>query len=154
MHVHDRQLTFLENNIRFVFVSILQADYWTSCNCYSLHLLLRHCPLFFSVAVSFSEYILAPDSRIVFPALVHQVNDSVTNAESLTGNGNGSSVFNGVSAAAYDCSNNIAGVISVSVDLSSSSDVFIGLKCTEFSLVCIFSTLRLHFRLLVITVAH
>jgi hypothetical protein len=85
-------------------------------------------------AVPFSEYILAPNSRTLFPATVHQVNGTVTGAESLAGSSTGSAVFNGVSAVTFDYGKNIAGLVSVTVGNVSSPDAFIGLTFTESSI--------------------
>ena len=84
--------------------------------------------------VPYSEYILAPASRIVYPASVHKVNGSVSNAASLVGSAHGSATFNGISAVTFDYSKNIAGVVSVTVGSSSSPHAFIGLTYTESSL--------------------
>jgi hypothetical protein len=84
--------------------------------------------------VPYSQYILAPESRTVYPAWVHQVNGSITNAASLAGGPNGSATFNGVSSVTFDHGKNIAGVVSVTVGTSSSPDAFIGLTYTESSL--------------------
>jgi hypothetical protein len=84
--------------------------------------------------IPYSEYILAPTSRTVYPASVHKVNGSVTNADSLAGSPHGSAIFNGISSVTFDYSKNIAGVVSVTVGTSSSPDAFIGLTYTESSL--------------------
>jgi len=83
-------------------------------------------------AVPYSEYILAPASRTVYPASVYKVNGTVTGAESLF-QASGSAVFNGVSSVTFDYGKNIAGVVSVTVGSSSSPDAFIGLTYTESS---------------------
>jgi len=84
--------------------------------------------------VPYSEYILAPTSRTVYPAAVHKFNGTVTGAESLIGASPGSALFDGISSVTFDYSKNIAGVVSVTVGSSSSSDAFIGLTYTESSL--------------------
>ena len=83
------------------------------------------------VAISYSEYILAPDSRTVYPASVHQVNGTVSNAASLVGGATGNATFNGLSSVTFDHGKNIAGVVSVTVGSSSLRDAFIGLTYTE-----------------------
>jgi energy-coupling factor transporter transmembrane protein EcfT len=88
----------------------------------------------FVAAVPYSNYILAPKSRTVYPAAVHKVNGTVSNAESLIENVHGDACFQGVSSVTYDYGKNIAGVVSVSVGKSSSPDAFIGLTYTESSL--------------------
>lgn len=84
--------------------------------------------------VPYSQYILAPSSRTVYPASVHQVNGSVTNGESLIGGPNGTASFNGISSITFDYAKNIAGVVSVTVGASSSPDAVLGLTYTESSL--------------------
>jgi len=88
----------------------------------------------FITAVPYSQYILAPDSRTIYPALVHQVNGTVSNAASLIGGPNGSAVITNTSSVTFDYGKNIAGVVSVTVGTSSSPDAFIGLTYTESSL--------------------
>jgi len=83
--------------------------------------------------VPYSEYILAPESRTLYPVSVYQVNGTVTGAETLTGTASGSAVFKGVSSVTFDYEKNIAGVVSVTVGSSSSPDAFIGLTYTESS---------------------
>ena len=84
--------------------------------------------------VLYSEYILAPASRTVYPASVHKVNGSVSNAASLTGSAHGSATFNGISSVTFGYGKNIAGVVSVTVGSSSSPNAFIGSTYTESSL--------------------
>ncbi|TAQ83360.1 hypothetical protein B7494_g8318 [Chlorociboria aeruginascens] len=87
----------------------------------------------FATAIPYSEYILAPTSRTLHPVSVYQVNGSVTSPETLT-SPTGSATFNGMSAVTYDYGKNIAGVVSITVGTSSSSDAFIGLTYSESSL--------------------
>lgn len=84
-------------------------------------------------AIPYSEYILAPESRTLYPASVHKVNGSVTAPQSLVG-GNGSAIFSGNSSITFDYSKNIAGVVSITVGKSSSPDAGIVLTFTESSL--------------------
>lgn len=84
-------------------------------------------------AIPYSNYILAPESRTLYPAFVHKVNGSVSAANSLVGKP-GSAVFNGTSSITFDYAKNIAGVVSVTVGHSSSPDAFLGLTYTESSL--------------------
>jgi hypothetical protein len=58
-------------------------------------------PLFASAA-KYEQYILAPSSRTLHPVSVYQVNGSVSNADSLTGDTSGNAVFQGQSAVTYD----------------------------------------------------
>ena len=53
-------------------------------------------------AAQYEQYILAPTSRILHPASVYQVNGSVMNAGSLTGDSTGNAIFQGPSAVTYD----------------------------------------------------
>lgn len=82
-------------------------------------------------AVPYSEFILAPASRLVNPVSVHRINGTVTGATSLLGNSTGSAVFKGPSSVTYDYMKNIAGVVSVTVGGSSSPDALIGLTYSE-----------------------
>lgn len=102
------------------------------CLLYLFHVAALITPLI--ATVPYSEYILAPSSRTVYPASVHKVNGSVSNAASLAGSAHGSATFNGVSSVTFDYGKNIAGVVSVTVGTSSSRHAFIGLTYTESSL--------------------
>ncbi|KAH8679112.1 bacterial alpha-L-rhamnosidase domain protein [Tricladium varicosporioides] len=84
--------------------------------------------------VPYSEYILAPKSRIIHPSSIHQINGSVSNAEILTRPAGGQATFHGVSSVTFDYGKNIGGVVSVTVEACSRSDAFIGLTYTESSL--------------------
>ena len=61
--------------------------------------------------IPYAEYILAPKSRTVKPASVHQVNGSVSNAASLVGSVYGSATFNGISSLTCDHAKNIGGIV-------------------------------------------
>lgn len=87
-----------------------------------------------TAAVPYSQYILAPASRTIYPASVQKVNGSVSNAASLAGGAHGSATFNGVSSVTFDFGKNVAGVVSVTVGPSSSPFAFIGLTYTESNL--------------------
>ena len=85
-------------------------------------------------AIPYSEYILAPSSRTLYPASVYKVNGTVENAESLTNSAAGNATFTGTnSSVTFDYGKNIAGLVSVTVGTSSSPDAFIGLTYTESS---------------------
>lgn len=88
-----------------------------------------------ALAVPYSEYILAPQSRTIRPASVYNVNGTVNNAEALTEGASGSlASFEGVSAVTYDFGLNTAGIVSFTVDSTSGSDEYIGVSFTESSL--------------------
>ncbi|KAL9620008.1 MAG: hypothetical protein Q9160_005385 [Pyrenula sp. 1 TL-2023] len=88
-----------------------------------------------ALAVPYSEYILAPQSRTIRPASVYNVNGTVNNAEALTeGAGGSSASFEGASAVTYDFGLNTAGIVSFTVDSTSGSDEYIGVSFTESSL--------------------
>jgi hypothetical protein len=53
-------------------------------------------------AAKYEQYILAPSSRTLYPASVYQVNGSVTDSSSLTGESSGTATFQDVSAVTYD----------------------------------------------------
>ncbi|KAI4694496.1 hypothetical protein J4E81_006715 [Alternaria sp. BMP 2799] len=85
-------------------------------------------------SIPYSQYILAPKSRTLHPVSVHSTNGSVTHPESLTG-ANGSSVFTGEAATAYDFGINIAGLVTVTIgSVNSSSSEYIGVTFSESSL--------------------
>ncbi|KAL1609892.1 hypothetical protein SLS60_001557 [Paraconiothyrium brasiliense] len=87
----------------------------------------------FASAVPYAEYILAPDSRTLFPVSVHSSNGSVSNAETLT-SPSGSAVFEDDAATAYDFGKNIAGVVSLNIGSVSDSNQYIGVTFSESSL--------------------
>ncbi|KAK5128631.1 hypothetical protein LTR08_003952 [Meristemomyces frigidus] len=89
-----------------------------------------------AAAGPYSEYILAPSSRILHPVSVYKVNGTVTGAETLldgSNNGTGSATFDGISSVTYDFGKNIAGVASLRIG-DVDADQFIGLTYTESSL--------------------
>lgn len=92
--------------------------------------------LLFTGAVSaaqYSQYILTPNSRTIYPTSVYHVNGTVTNASSVLGEGQGSAIFNGPSAVTYDFGKNIGGVVTLRIG-DVDEDQFIGLAYTESSL--------------------
>jgi hypothetical protein len=84
--------------------------------------------------IPFADYILAPKSRTVNPASIHQVNRTVYNTPSLVGSVHGSAICNGISSVTFGHAKNIAGIVSVTVGHASSPNAFIGLIYTESSL--------------------
>jgi hypothetical protein len=87
-----------------------------------------------AAAVPYSEYILAPTSRNLHPLAIHNTNGSVSGAASLIGGTRGYAIFQGTASVTFDYGKNIAGMVSVTVGSSSSSDAQIGLTYTESSL--------------------
>lgn len=86
-------------------------------------------------SVPYSEYVLAPSSRTVYPVAVHEVNGTVTNAEGLLNGANGTATFSASSAVTFDFGKNIAGLVSVVAgDSTSSSSAVIWLTFTESSI--------------------
>ncbi|KAF2107879.1 Six-hairpin glycosidase-like protein [Lophiotrema nucula] len=85
------------------------------------------------LAIPYSEYILAPTSRTLYPVSVHSSNGSVSNAESLFGS-SGNAIFQGDSATAYDFGKNIAGLVTLTIGSISDSDQYIGVTFSESSL--------------------
>lgn len=82
----------------------------------------------------YSEYILAPSSRTVFPVSVYNINGTVDNAEGLLNGANSTATFSAASAVTYDFGKNIAGQVSlVAGDSVYSPDAVIGLTYTESS---------------------
>jgi hypothetical protein len=86
-----------------------------------------------TLASPYEQYILAPKSRTLYPISVHSSNGSVTNPESLTSS-NGSSVFTGIAATAYDFGINIAGLVTLTIGSANSSGQYIGVTFSESSL--------------------
>lgn len=84
------------------------------------------------IAIPYDEYILAPRSRTLHPASVHNTNGSVSNPGSLT-NSSGSSVYDGIAATSYDFGINIAGVVSLSIGSVSDASQYIGVTFSESS---------------------
>jgi hypothetical protein len=64
-------------------------------------------------AIPYSEYILAPSSRTLFPTSIYNVNGSVSGADSLTSPLPGSAIFHGNSAITFDFGKNVGGYASV-----------------------------------------
>lgn len=86
-------------------------------------------------ASNFSEYILAPDSRTIYPAAIHRVNGSVSNADSLLSSPNGNAILTGNSSITFDYTKNIGGIVSVTVSSSDlPPDTVLGVTFTESSL--------------------
>ena len=86
-----------------------------------------------SVAIPYSEYILAPSSRTLRPVSVYHVNGTVDEAPTLTKPA-GNATFRGVSAVTYDFGKNIGGIVSFNVSTVEGSDNFVGVSFTESSL--------------------
>jgi len=116
---------------------------FTAWICTLLLLLPQVC----STAAPFSQYILAPPSRIVFPVSVHKVNGTVSNAASLTSitgtdSTTGIATFQGPSAVTFDFGKNVAGIVSVVVGNSTvngsavvqAGDAWIGVTFSESSM--------------------
>ncbi|KAJ5323179.1 hypothetical protein N7452_011468 [Penicillium brevicompactum] len=83
--------------------------------------------------VPYQRYILAPKSRDLVPSSVHNVNGTVTNAQSLT-SPSGHATFHGVSSVTYDFGLNVAGLVTLDVGESSSPSAFLGVTFSESSL--------------------
>lgn len=78
-------------------------------------------------AVAYSEYILAPSDRTVYPVSVYQTSGTVTNAEGLTTSGSGSVTLAADSYVTYDFGKNITCAISVTARDSSDSSAQVAL---------------------------
>lgn len=86
-------------------------------------------------SVPYSEYILAPSSRTVYPVSVYKVNGTVDNAEGLLNGVNGTATFTASSNVTFDFGKNIAGQVSVVAgDSVYSPDAVIFVTFTESSL--------------------
>jgi hypothetical protein len=86
-----------------------------------------------ALPIPYDQYILAPDSRTLFPVSVHSSNGSVSTPESLTASP-GSAVFEDDSATAYDFAVNIAGVVTLEIGAVSDDEQYIGVTFSESSL--------------------
>lgn len=84
--------------------------------------------------VPYSEYILAPSSRTVFPVAVYGINGTVDNAQGLLNGANGTAVFSPASAVTFDFGKNIAGQVSLTAQNSSNSAAAIWLTFSESNL--------------------
>lgn len=86
-------------------------------------------------AVPYSEYILAPASRTVYPVSVYRVNGTVDNVEGLLNGVNGTATFTASSNVTFDFGRNIAGQVSVVAgDSVYSPDAVVFVTFTESSL--------------------
>lgn len=91
-------------------------------------------------AIPYSEYILAPSSRTVYPVSVHQVGGTVDNAEGLVGGANTTATISGTniggqnSSVTLDFGRNIAGQVSLSAPDSNDPSSAIWLTFSESSL--------------------
>lgn len=84
-------------------------------------------------ATRYAEYILAPESRTIYPASIRRTNGTVSNAQSLVAGTNGSATLAGNSSITFDYGKNIGGVVSVTVG-SAPSDAVLAITFTESSL--------------------
>jgi hypothetical protein len=82
----------------------------------------------------YDQYILAPESRTIYPSSVYTVNGTVDNAESLASSSPGSAKFLNWASVAYDHGKNIGGLITFTVGSTSDAEQFIGIGFSESSL--------------------
>lgn len=87
-----------------------------------------------AAATRYEQYILAPNSRDLFPASVYEVNGTVQNADSLCQPSGGAATFEGWSSVAYDYGKNIGGVVSLTVSQASDDQQYVGVAFSESSL--------------------
>ncbi|KAL2856125.1 Six-hairpin glycosidase-like protein [Aspergillus pseudodeflectus] len=85
-------------------------------------------------ASPYSEYILAPSSRTIRPSAVYGSFGSVARPHYLCTHAGQKTVLNGLSSVTYDFGKNIAGIVSIDVEQSSSPDADINLTFSESSL--------------------
>ncbi|KAL2783378.1 Six-hairpin glycosidase-like protein [Aspergillus keveii] len=85
-------------------------------------------------ASPYSEYILAPSSRIIRPLAVYGSFGSVNRPQYLCTRTGQNTVLNGLSSVTYDFGKNIAGIVSIDVERSTSADAAISLTYSESSL--------------------
>lgn len=85
-------------------------------------------------AVPYSEYILAPASRTVFPVSVYRTTGTVDNAEAIADSAaDGSVILSGSSSVTLDFGKNIAGQVSLTTTTSGNANATLGLTYTESS---------------------
>lgn len=85
----------------------------------------------------FSEYILAPSSRSIYPTAVYRTNGTITNSQSLLSsseNTTGPAIFKGNSSITFDYGRNIGGIVSITVGSVSSPNAVLGVTFTESNL--------------------
>ncbi|KAH6261270.1 hypothetical protein HBI40_116780 [Parastagonospora nodorum] len=89
-----------------------------------------------SLAIPYKQYILAPKSRTLHPISVHSSNGSVSNPEGLTttSSTNGTCIFEGEAATAFDFGINIAGIVTLNIATVSDENQYIGVTFSESSL--------------------
>jgi len=99
---------------------------------HQLALLLAATP-FTSAAVPYSQYIIAPTSRTLYPVSVFRTNGTVTNPTNLLQGAKGAATLNDVADVTYDFGKNIEGIVSLSID-SAAAGQYVGVTFTESSL--------------------
>lgn len=89
----------------------------------------------FSAQIPYSEYILAPSSRLLTAEEIYMTNGTVQNAPCLTSDDSacGGAVFGANSSVTLDFGKNIAGTVQFNVDSVNGSSEFLGFSFTESS---------------------
>jgi hypothetical protein len=87
-------------------------------------------------AIPYSQYILAPKSRTLRPISIHSTHGPVTLPEALTtlSSPNTTASFSNQSSTTFDFGLNIAGIVSLNITSSSTSNQSIGITFSESSL--------------------
>jgi len=82
---------------------------------------------------SYSQYILAPTSRTLYPQSVFRTNGDVTDPADLLEGAGGSLTLNNTASVTYDFGKNIEGIVSLDI-LSTAATQYVGVTFTESSL--------------------
>jgi len=99
---------------------------------YQLVLFLAATP-FTSAIVPYSQYIIAPSSRTLYPLSVFRSNGTVTDPANLLQGAKGAATLNNVADVTYDFGKNIEGIVSLNID-SAATGQYVGVTFTESSL--------------------
>ncbi|KAL2836300.1 Six-hairpin glycosidase-like protein [Aspergillus pseudoustus] len=85
-------------------------------------------------ATPYSEYIFAPSSRKIHPVAVYDSFGPNSNPENLCTEARRTTVLGGLSSITYDLGKNVAGIVSIYVNASSSQTAVLGVTFSESSL--------------------
>jgi len=84
-------------------------------------------------ASPYSQYILAPTSRTLYPQSVFATDGDVTHPADLLEGADGSLTLNNTASVTYDFGKNIEGIVSLDI-VSTAATQFVGVTFTESSL--------------------
>jgi hypothetical protein len=84
-------------------------------------------------AIPYSQYILAPTSRTLYPQSVFRTTGTVIHPADLLEDADGSLILNNTASVTYDFGKNIEGIVSLDI-LSTAVTQYVGVTFTESSL--------------------